>query len=407
MNHLIIGIGAAGVTAARTLLKENEENSVTIVSEDTNVISRCMLHRYLSGERTVEGLNFINDGLLENPRLTWIKGKTVTKLDGSTKTVYAGDEKLGSGDTVIIATGSNSVTPPIGELKTAKNAFGLRHLQDAVNIVAAAKTAEKIAIIGAGLVGMDAASALVETGKKLTIIDVAPTIMAINLDDHATEPYRKSFEEHGCTFHLGCKVMNTQGDGKGNITGLELDSGKLIPCDLVIVAVGVRPATAFLEGSGITVERAVVVNDKLETNMPGIYAAGDVAGLSGIWPNAQKQGEIAAKNISGWDMLYEDRYAMKNTVNFFGLVSLSIGSMKIEDGDEVLKLEDRNVYKRLVLHDGAPTGVILQGDIANSGFWQHLIKNKIRIDNLGKSPWKVSYADFYDTETNGEYRYKV
>jgi NAD(P)H-nitrite reductase large subunit len=201
--------------------------------------------------------------------------------------------------------------------------------------------------------------------------------------------------------------MNTRGDGKGNITGLELDNGKLIPCDLVIVAVGVRPATAFLEGSGLAVERAVVVNDKLETNMPGIYAAGDVAGLSGIWPNAQKQGEIAAKNISGWDILYEDRYAMKNTVNFFGLVSLSVGSMKIEDGDEVLKLEDRNVYKRLVLHDGVPVGVILQGDIANSGFWQHLIKNKIRIDKLGKSPWKISYADFYDTETNGEYRYKV
>lgn len=361
-----------------------------------------MLHRYLSGERTVESLNFINDGLLENPRLTWIKGRTVTRLDGGSKTVYAGDEKLASADTLIIATGSNSVTPPIGELKTAKNAFGLRHLQDAINIAAAAKTAEKIAIIGAGLVGMDAAGALVETGKKLTIIDVAPTIMAINLDDHAAEPYQKKFEEHGCTFHLGCKVMNTRGDGKGSITGLELDNGKLIPCDLVIVAVGVRPATAFLEGSGIAVERAVVVNDKLETNMPGIYAAGDVAGLSGIWPNAQKQGEIAAKNISGRNMLYEDRYAMKNMVNFFGLVSLSIGSMRIEDGDEVLKQEDRNVYKRLILHDGVPSGVILQGDIANSGFWQHLIKNKIRIDRLGKSPWKISYADFYDTETNGE-----
>jgi NAD(P)H-nitrite reductase large subunit len=141
--------------------------------------------------------------------------------------------------------------------------------------------------------------------------------------------------------------------------------------------------------------------------VPGIYAAGDVAGLSGIWPNAQKQGEMAAYNMTGTKWAYDDRFALKNTVNFFGLLSLSLGAINPAEGDEVLVKEDRNNYRKLILRGGVPAGVILQGEIGSSGFWQYLIKNRIRIDNLGKSPWKVSYADFYGVEENGEYKWVV
>jgi NAD(P)H-nitrite reductase large subunit len=142
MKHIIIGIGAAAVSAARTILKEKPDDSVVIVSEDREVYSRCMLHKFISGERSAESLNFINDDLLSGKNIRWIKGKTVTRLDAGTKTVYSGGEELASGDTVLIATGSVSVTPPIGELKTAKNVFGLRHLSDARAIADCAKTAK-------------------------------------------------------------------------------------------------------------------------------------------------------------------------------------------------------------------------------------------------------------------------
>ncbi|MDR0730862.1 MAG: FAD-dependent oxidoreductase [Treponema sp.] len=407
MNHLIIGAGAAGISAARTILKEKLNDTVVMVSEDGEVYSRCMLHRFISGERDAKSLNFVNDGLLENSRFRWIKEKTVTRLDGAAKTVYAGDEKVAAGDTVLIAAGANSVTPPIGELRTAKNAFGLRHLSDARSIAEYAKKAEKIALIGAGLVGLDAAYALGELGKKLTIVEMAESVLAINLDAHAALAYQRRFEEKGAVFHLGRKVVDTRSDGAGCITALELDSGTLIPCDMVILAVGVRPATGFLAESGVKTERAVVVDDHLATNIPGIYAAGDVAGLSGIWPNAVKQGEIAGENMCGVEYVYEDRFAVKNTVNFFGLVSLSVGAVNPQEGDTVLVKEDRLNYKKLILRDGVPAGVILQGDIAGSGFWQHLVKNKIRIDNRGKPVWKISYADFFGMENNGEYKWVV
>ncbi|GHV95624.1 nitrate reductase subunit beta [Spirochaetia bacterium] len=414
MKHLIIGAGAAAISAIRTILKEKPGDSIVIVSQDEEVYSRCMLHKFISGERDAGGINFINDDILNSPQIQWIKGKTITRLDTAAKTAYAGEEAVASGDTVLIATGANSVTPPIGELRTAKNAFGLRHLSDARAIVECAKGAKKIAVIGAGLVGLDAVYGILESspGKEITVIEMAPAALAINLDAHAAEAYQRLFEKNGVKFHLASKVVNTQGDGKGNITAVDFeDAGgkKSVPCDMVIMAVGVRPAIAFLDGCGfeLTERKGLKMSDYLETSIPGIYAAGDAAGLSGIWPNAQKQGEMAAYNMTGTKWAYDDKFAIKNTVNFFGLLSLSVGAINPQEGDEVLVREDRNNYRKLILRQGVPVGVILQGEIGGSGFWLHLIKNRIPIDKLGKSPWKVSYADFYGTEDTGEYKYVV
>ena len=412
MKHLIIGAGAAAISAVRKILKEKPEDSVVIVSQDDEVYSRCMLHKFISGERNAEGLNFINDSILDSPNVQWIKGKTVTRLDGPAKTVYAGDEKIASGDTVLIASGSDSVIPPIGELKTANNVFGLRHLSDARSIQGCVKEAVKIAVIGAGFVGLEAVCGIIDSrggaAREINVIEMAPSVLAVNLDERAAETYQKLFEEQGVRFHLARKVVNTKSAG-GKINALELDNGTMIPCDMVIVAVGVRPATAFLEGSGVELSerRAVKVDEYLAASVPGIYAAGDAAGLSGIWPNAQKQGEMAAYNMTGTKWAYDDRFAMKNTVNFFNLPSLSLGVINPQEGDQVMVREDRSNYRKLILRDGVPAGIILQGEIGGSGFWQYLIKNRIRIDKLGKSPWKVSYADFYGQEENGEYKYQV
>jgi NAD(P)H-nitrite reductase large subunit len=188
---------------------------------------------------------------------------------------------------------------------------------------------------------------------------------------------------------------------------VELESGESLACGMVVLAVGVRPAIAFLEGSGVKTERAVTVNDRLETSVPGIYACGDAAGLSGIWPNAQIQGQTAAKNIAGWNLDYTDRFAAKNTVNFFNLVTLSVGAFNPQEGDEVLVREDRGNYQKIVLRDGVPVGIVYQGDISGKGYWQHIIKNKIPVTGLGKSPWKLSYADFWGTENNGEFKWVV
>jgi NAD(P)H-nitrite reductase large subunit len=405
MKQVIIGAGAAGVTAAQTIKKINPSDEVTIISIDDIIHSRCMLHKYISGERDDRSVSFVDEDFTTENDIRWSSANQVLKIDTEKNTVVTdrGDIPY---DNLLIATGANSVTPPVGDLRTAKNTFGLRNLSDAKAIAEKATDSKKVAIVGAGLVGLDAAYALLELGKEITVIEMLDSVLAINLDKHSAAAYQALFEQHGCTFRLGIGVTGTKGTAD-HIDGLILGEGEVIDCDMVIMAVGVRPATGMLEGSGIQYERSVQVDEYLKTNISNVFAAGDVSGLSGIWPNARKQGEVAAKNMCGLKTKYEDTFAIKNTLNFFGLITLSLGVINEQDGDEVLIREDRFTYKKLILRAGKVVGVILQGDIAGSGFWQYLIKQQIDVSHLGKSIWKVSYADFFGTESNGEYKWVV
>jgi NAD(P)H-nitrite reductase large subunit len=430
MRHVIIGAGAAGAAAVKAIRELRPEDDILVISRDEQVHSRCMLHKYISGERSGESLCFLPADLSAafgkaaapgadsgagagtagpegagQGKLEWLRGKPVSHIDTAAKTVTA-DGGTYAYDRLLIATGANSVVPPIGQLRTAKNAFGLRHLTDAAAIRAYAEKAEKAAVVGAGLVGLDAAYALMELGKKVTIIEMAETALALNLDAHAAAAYQAAFERRGAVFRLGRKAANTVSDDQGRITRLELDQGA-VDCDMVVMALGVRPAVELLEGSGIAAERAIKVDTRLRTSAPDVYAAGDVAGLSGIWPNAVKQGDAAGRNMCGLDVEYTDSFAIKNTINFFGLVTLSVGAIHPQAGDTVIIREDRFVYKKFILRNGTVAGVILQGDIAGSGFWQYLIKNRVRVDQMGKPVWKLSYADFYGVEPNGEYQLQV
>ncbi len=401
MRHVIIGAGAAGLTAAKTIRILRPEDAVTVISADEYVNSRCMLHKYISDERDEQTVSFVDEDFFTKYDIQWLKGKRVTHIDSSARRVSYDGGQLDF-DTLLIATGSNSVTPPIGSLRESENVFGLRHLTDAQAIKTAAADAQDIVVIGAGLVGLDAVYALVELGKKPVVVEMADSVLALNLDAHAAGAYQALFEQAGCEFYLGFKVTGTR-EKDGKITHVELDNGESLPCDMLIVAAGVRPAVEFLQESGIAYERAINVDEYLKTNIDGIYAAGDVAGLSGIWPNAMKQGEIAAKNMCGQQEAYTDTFAVKNTVNFFGLVTLSVGEREAQEGDVVYILEDRTCYNKAILRDGKVVGVILQGDISNSGFWQYLIKNKIAVDNIDKPVFKLSFADFFAIDDKGEF----
>ena len=404
MKHVIVGAGAAGISAAKTIREKRGDDEIVLISTDDAVHSRCMLHKFISGARSEKELSFIPDEFFEDRNITWLPGTTVTGIDTKNKRVqYNGG--LESYDRLLIATGSENLIPPIGGLRDASNVLGLRNLSDAKAIRKLAADAGSIVIIGAGLVGLDATWALVEMGKKPVLVEMADTILAQNLDARAASTYKAKFEEAGCVFHIGRKVTDTVINESGAVTALLLDDGKSLPCDLVIVAAGVRPAVGFLENSGIACARSVTVDGRLATNLEGVYAAGDVAGLSGIWPNAVKQGEVAAMNMCGEETEYDDPFAIKNTVNFFGVVTLSVGQLVPTEGDEVLSREDRNRYERVIMRDGAPVGLILQGNISHSGIWQYLVKNKISLAAKPKPVWNLSFANFYGVEPNGEYKW--
>ena len=422
MKHVIIGGGAAGIKAAEQIRSLEKDSKITIIMEDMNIHSRCMLHKYLSGERSVEEMSFIPKEMEEELNIEFFRGYTISSVDTDKKIVRIiplneQDEANSSAkieevsyDKLLIATGSNGFIPPAPGLREAKNVYCFRHLREAEIIREKAKDANDIAIIGAGLVGIDAAYGMLERGKNVTVIDMALSIIPMQLCKKAGDMYQKLFEDDGCKFELGRKVSDTKMDVNGNITSIILDNGTEVKCDLVISAAGERASIKFLEGSLIKIDRFIEVDDHMRTNVKDVYAAGNATGLSGTWPNAKKQAEVAAYNMCGFEKTYDDTYAMKNTMNFYGLATLSLGSGKEEEGDRIIEQQDSFGYRKAIIRNGVLDSVVLQGKNLNyAGVYQHIIKNKINIEDIIKDDenkvFKLSFADFYATDDRGQYVY--
>ena len=406
MKHVIIGAGAAGITAARTIRDIQPEALIVIVSEEDKIHSRTMIYKYVSGERSEESLSFVEKDFFDKNKIEWLGGKSVTSIDTSAKKVLCGDEAI-SYDKLLIAGGAVSVAIPIDAFLKSKNVYGFRSLKDAVAIKDVAASAKRAVIIGGGLVGLDMAYALLKLNIDVTVVEMNPSILSLNFDKKAAKTYQDRFEADGCKFKLGCRVVDGMRDSNGNIAEVQLDDGTSLLCDFVVAAAGVRPNIAFLEGSGIAVTRGITVDKHMQTSAADVYAAGDISGLSGIWPNAMKQGEVAGKNMCGISEEYDDLFTAKNTANFFELTTISLGVLEPADGDKVEVYDDRRGYRKVILRDGVVVGIVMQGDVSNDGFWQHLIKNKLRVDNIGKPIWKLSFADFYAMDERGNYFYKT
>ena len=407
MRNVIIGAGAAGITAAKTIRQLRPADEIVVVSRDSQVHSRCMLHKFLSGERTAEGINFVPESFFVDYNINWIPGRAMTGLDCAGKRVLFDGDSFLEYDRLLIATGAYYLVPPIPGFREADNVYGFRDLCDAEAIDRAAASGKKAVIVGSGLVGMDAAYALMERGIYPEVVEMADRILPLQLDAAAAAEYQKRFESHGCRFHLSDKAADTRRDANGRITAVVLGDGTELACDFVIVAAGVRPEIRFLQDCGVKTERAIQVDKYLMTSVPDVYAAGDVCGLSGIWPNAMKQGVTAARNMCGLPTRYEDTYAMKNTMNFFGLASLCIGDInRIGEKTEVVTAEDRKNYRKALVEDGKLKSILQQRDIGGSGIYQYLIKNEIPLPVSGKEIFKLSFANFYGfNSADGKYEF--
>ena len=406
MKHVIIGSGAAGISAAKNLREKSSQDEIIVLSADESVYSRCMLHHFISGEREIEVLSFIPSDFFETNRIEFRPNIVVNEIDTTSQTVKfnGGSEAY---DRLLIATGAKSFFPQIEGLSGTTNVYGLRDLSDAMAIREKAKVSNNVVIIGAGLVGLDAAYGLLEMNKPSTFVELSERILSSNLDSHAADTYQKKFEDAGCVFHLSSNVSSVSSDASGAVSGVVLDNDNTLPCDLLIVATGVCPTFDFLDGSGIETARGIKVDEYMATTAPNVYAAGDATGLSESWPSAVEQGEIAAMNMLGIATAHPDAFLPKNTAHFFGITSMSIGRLIPEAGDTEDSREDRKRYQRVIMRKGVPVGVILQGDISRSGFWQQLIVNKVDVTSMPKSIWKVSFADSYHVDENGEYQWTV
>ncbi len=315
-KYVIIGVSSAGIACAKAIRANDSDGEIVMISEDVRVYARSMLGKLLSHEKSLDGLSFIPRDFFQKNNITWISGQSVTAVMTDIRAVKTDKQDI-SFDKLCIATGCESFIPPIENLRTAQNVFGLRHAEDVAAIDSVAMPGSCAVIIGAGLVGLDAAFALIGRGVSVTVAELANRVLSVQLDEKTAGEYQALFEAAGVSFRLGVKAVKAHVDAMGGISGIELEGGDILPCDFAVAAVGVRSRTAFLEGSGISVNKGITVDEHMATNISGIYAAGDVTGLSGVWPDAMKQGDTAGKCMSGGDAEYKQGKIV-NIINYYG-----------------------------------------------------------------------------------------
>ena len=408
MRYVVIGASAAGISGAKTLRELDKDAEIVLVSKDENVYSRCILHHYISNHRDVDALNFTSKNFFEENNITWMKGLEVKDVNDKEQTLNLSNGETLSYDKLLVCSGASAFIPPVPGLREGNNVVGLRNLDDAVLIKEQAKKVKNVVVLGAGLVGIDAVSGLLGQGLKISLVEMSNKILPLQLDKHASDVYEKKFTEEGVSLKLDVKAEKLLLDENNNPKALLLNTGEEVPCELVVVATGVRSNIAFMENSNIECDRfGLIIDAKGQTNIENIYGAGDVTGRNPIWPTAVKEGIIAAHNMLGKEMIMTDFFGSKNTMNFVGVATMSLGI--VEPADETYIVETQvegNNYKKIIHKDGRIYGAIIQGDLSYAGVLTQLIKENIDVSKVTKSLFDIDYADFFNIKRNFEFSYK-
>lgn len=407
MRYIVVGASAAGISGAKTLRELDKDAEIILVSKDENVYSRCILHHYISGHRDIEALDFTDRDFFEKYNIEWKKGLEVKSIDDREHVIGLSNGESLKYDKILLATGASAFIPPVENLREAKNVVGLRNLEDAIKIKEEAEKVKNVVVLGAGLVGIDAIAGLAFKDLNVTLVEMGDRVLPIQLDKYASSKYEKRFEDAGVKLKLGVRAEKVLIDENKNPKALLINTGEEIPCELIIVATGVRSNVAFLKDSSIETDRfGLIINEKGETNAKDVYGAGDITGRNPIWPTAVKEGIIAANNMVGNEIFMEDFFGSKNTMNFLGLTTMSLGVVNIPDDSytEEIDISGEN-YKKIIHKDGKIYGAIIQGDLSYAGVLTQLIKEKIHVSKVKKPLFEIDYADFFNIKENLEYTY--
>jgi nitrite reductase (NADH) large subunit len=393
MKYVIIGSGVAGTTAAEHIRKIDNSGEITIITDEAFAFySRLRLIEYLAGEAGAEDILIHDKEWYEKNNIKLLTDSSVSQIDKDRKQVAF--EKGGSlsYNRLLIATGGYSFVPPItGSDK--KGVFALRTIRDADEIMSYSKGKKRVVLIGGGVLGLEAGNSLRKKGLSISVVEFFPRLLPRQMDPEGADVLRQQMEDMGFSFYLGAKTREVTGDDHAE--GISLEDGTGIDGDLVIVSAGVRPRAGLAEQLGLTINKGLVVNDRMETGINGIYAAGDLIEhrerFYGIWPAAQKQGEIAGINMAGGEAVYEGT-TMSNVLKVVGVDLAAAGDIDADNELESIVHKDssRYIYKKLVLRDNVLSGCILYGDISG---YRKILKAIDEKRNVGDIKGRLSEWD--------------
>lgn len=392
MNYVIIGNSVAAVGAIRGIRKVDAHGHITVLSRENHAAyGRPLISYLLGGTVTEKRMPYLPADFYQKHQVNLLLGAEVVAVDAGKSRVSLASGETIPYDRLLIATGGDPFVPPIEGMAGKEKVFTFTTWDDAAKLKGLANDINRVVVIGGGLIGLKAAEGLYQLDKQVTIVELADRILSAAFDRTAGRIVAKKMKANGIEVVTEDTVVRIEGEGS-EITGVTLKSGDFIPCDTVIVAIGVRPAAGFLKGSGVEVNRGVVVGDTMETSVPGIYSAGDVAEardfFSGtknpmpIWPDAYIQGDVAGISMAGGEKGYQGGLAM-NSIELFKVPTISMGITNPEPGEryEVHTFQDleRYQYRKIVLEDGILVGVVMVSNVDRAGIFAGLIRDKVAV----------------------------
>ena len=381
MKYVIIGNGPAAIGAVEGIRKTDAAGEITLLSKEPHhTYSRPLISYLLLGKTDEEKMKYRPDDFYKENGVSFMPGVGAVSLDTENKTVKTeqGGVKY---DRLLIAAGSRPFIPPMKGFETVENKFSFMTLDDAKSLRDALTPDSRVLIIGAGLIGLKCAEGIAGLCKSITVVDLADRILSSILDRDAAAIVEAHLREHGLSFHLSDSVEEFEGGTA------RLKSGGEIPFDVLVTAVGVKANISLASDAGGECGRGIKVNEKMETSLADVYAAGDcaegtdsVTGQSRIlalMPNAYIQGECAGRNMAGGDAVCDSAMA-QNAIGFFGLHMVTAGAY---EGD-VYESRGENEYKKLFYKDDRLMGYIIIGDIRRAGIYTAMIRDKTPLSGI-------------------------
>lgn len=376
---VLIGNGMAGMRTVEELLKLAPDlYEITVFgAEPHGNYNRVLLSPLLAGDKSVDEIMLHPRAWYAEHGITLHAGDPVVRIDRKRRVVVARSGLEAPYDRLLLATGSTPFVLPVPG-NTLPGVVGFRDLHDVDTMLAAAREKGRAVVIGGGLLGLEAAHALKRRGMIVTVVHVATSLMNQQLDGEAGRLLKETLERDGLRIVLAAQTSAITGEGK--VEAVQFADGSTLPADLVVMAAGVRPNVALGREAGLHCERAIVVDDTLQTYDPRIYAVGECVqhrrATFGLVAPVWEQARVCAAHLAGAGHRRYVQAATATKLKVTGVDLYSAGDIAGGAGSEELVLRDRSsgVYKRLVLEGGRVTGAVLVGDVGDGPWYFDLIQ---------------------------------
>ncbi|TQK02567.1 NAD(P)/FAD-dependent oxidoreductase [Herbaspirillum sp. SJZ107] len=381
---VVIGNGMAGMRTVEELLKlDPAMYRITVFgAEPHGNYNRILLSPVLAGDKTVDDIMLHTRDWYAANDVTLHAGDPVVRIDRKRRVVHAQSGLAVPYDRLLIATGSKPFIVPVPG-HALPGVIGFRDIQDVDTMLAAAQRGGKAVVIGGGLLGLEAANGLLRQGMEVSVVHVTGSLMNQQLDPPAADLLRAALERKGLRILLNRQTAEIFGDGR--VQGVRFADGEDIAADLVVMAAGVRPNVELAKSAGLHVERAIVVDDTLQTYDPRVYAVGECVqhrrATFGLVAPIWDQARVCAAHLAGSGHRRYVQQATATKLKVTGVDLYSAGDIVGLEGSEDLVLRDRRggVYKRLVVTGNRLTGVVLYGDVADGPWYFDLIQKRTNI----------------------------